>query len=336
MSAVSWTSDQLFAFGVTTDGQLVYKAGNGRVWDREFKNAGADFTATGAPRVTSSRDGNLEVFMIGTEGSVWTTSYADGQWEDEWLNLGGTWNTPPGVVDQGTSQLGLYAINTNGDICDRWRNNTNTTEWGGTWNTVDNDLYGEPVVIHLSDNTFSLFAYWGQNHLYHDYYNGTAWEGWDDLGEMWNNTPAAASWAENRLDVVALGEGGSLYHKSWNRNSWTDTWEDLGGSFESEPVLVVSDSDRLDLFALGDDDQLRHKALDGRDWQRDWDVIPSGNITFNSAPVAVSARNRRVDVFILGTENQLLHRSFETNDDEAWTAEDVEWRDLGGEFTGNF
>lgn len=137
---------------------------------------------------------------------------------------------------------------------------------------------------------------------------------------------AAASWGPGRIDVVAIGADGAMWHKTWDNNRWMpspDGWSSLGGVFTSGPAIVTLGPGSLHLFGLGGDAGMYHREWDGSAWSS-W--RPLGGV-FMAAPVAIG-RAGRVDVFGLGTDGAMYQRW--------WTAaagwQPSAWVSLGGIF----
>jgi hypothetical protein len=101
--------------------------------------------------------------------------------------------------------------------------------------------------------------------MWHKWWNGSAWSGWEDLGGIITSAPAAASWAANRLDTFVKGANNHMFHKWWNGTSWSG-WEDLGGVIDGAPAAVSWGSNRIDCFARGMDNHMWHK------W---WALLPT-------------------------------------------------------------
>jgi hypothetical protein len=65
---------------------------------------------------------------------------------------------------------------------------------------------------------------------------------------------AVNSWASNRRDVLGIGTGNAVFHKSWSNGAWAPSqtdWEAIGGSFISAPAVVSWGAKRLDVFGVG-------------------------------------------------------------------------------------
>jgi len=141
------------------------------------------------------------------------------------------------------------------------------------------------------------------------------------LGGGFTSSPAASSWAANRLDVFARGLDNQMYHAGWNGTSWSG-WEALGGSFTSAPAAVSWGPNRIDVFARGRDNALWHEAWTGSAWSG-WQSL-GGVLT--EAPAVSSWAPGRLDVFARGTDNGLWHIAWTGS---AWSG----WQGLGGILT---
>jgi len=139
-------------------------------------------------------------------------------------------------------------------------------------------------------------------------------------GEALWSEPAVVSWAPDRIDIVALGPGGNMWHKWFSMDGHWYGWENQGGVLVGPPALASWGSGRLDCFMRGQNDHLWHKWFDGG-WH-DWEDV-GGEVT--GPPAAVSWGPNRIDVFARGKYGHLWHGSY----DGVWH----DWEDLGGDLT---
>lgn len=151
------------------------------------------------------------------------------------------------------------------------------------------------------------------------------WSHWEDLGGNLTSSPAAASFARQRLDVFARGSDGHLWQRYWD-GRWHD-WVDLGRilvkaglgtkghvvpgikrikrPLASAPACIAKEQRRLDCFM---------RDPDGRLWQRWWSRSDGwsrwtplgGRIT--SAPAAASWDSGRIDLFARDGRHRLIHK----------------------------
>ncbi|MDQ1674120.1 MAG: hypothetical protein QOC98_2682, partial [Frankiaceae bacterium] len=50
--------------------------------------------------------------------------------------------------------------------------------------------------------------------------DGNVWGGWESLGGNLTSRASAASWAPNRIDVVARGTDRAVWHRWWDGNTF--------------------------------------------------------------------------------------------------------------------
>jgi hypothetical protein len=171
-------------------------------------------------------------------------------------------------------------------------------------------------------NRLDFFVKGTDNAMYHKWWNGSTWGGYESLGGVLNSAPAAVSWGPNRIDVFAKGTDNALWHKWWSGTAWGG-WESLGGVLDSAPCAVSWGANRLDIFVKGTDNALWHKWWNGTAWGG-WESL-GGEIT--SPPRAVSWGANRLDVFARGTDGAMWHKWWNGS---AWGG----WESLGGVIVG--
>jgi hypothetical protein len=154
----------------------------------------------------------------------------------------------------------------------------------------------------------------------------------ESLGGAINSSPAAVSWAANRLDVFARAAAdNSLQHWAWEGAGWSS--RNLGGTISTDPALVAGPTfssapaavswapQRLDVFApAAVGNSLQHWAWDGAAW-----ISENLGGTLSSRPEAVSWAPGRLDVFARAPDNSLQHWWW---DGAAWSSDN-----LGGNLT---
>jgi hypothetical protein len=173
-------------------------------------------------------------------------------------------------------------------------------------------------VVAWGPNRLDAFAVGTDHAMYHRWWNGSSWGGWEPLGGILTSLPTAVAWGPNRLDIFALGTDHAMYHRWWNGSSWGG-WEPLGGTLTSPPTAVAWGPNRLDIFALGTDHALWHRWWNGSSWGG-WESLDG---TLTSPPTAVAWGPNRLDIFAIGTDNAVWHRWWNGS---SWGG----WESLGG------
>jgi hypothetical protein len=182
-------------------------------------------------------------------------------------------------------------------------------------------LSGGPGASAWGANWADVFVPGTDNALWHRWWNGAAWQGWERLGGVLTADPTSASWGVNRIDVFVRGTDAGLWHMWWDGVRWSG-WEALGGVLTAGPGAATQGFNRLDIVVRGTDNGLWHKWFDNAGWHN-WEAL-GGVLT--SDPAAVSWGAGRLDVFLRGGDGGLWHR---WQDSTGWH----NWEWLGGVLT---
>jgi hypothetical protein len=186
--------------------------------------------------------------------------------------------------------------------------------------TLGGTVTSAPAAASWAPGRLDIFARGVDNGLWHRWWDGSAWSGWESQGGTLTSEASVAAWGPNRLDVFVRGVDNALWHRWWDGRLWSG-WERTEASLKSGPAVASWSGNRLDVFARGPDDALWHRWWDGRSWSG-WEEL--GGV-LRSSPAAVSWGANRIDVFVLGTDGSLWRQSWTGS---AWTG----WAPRGGSF----
>jgi len=122
----------------------------------------------------------------------------------------------------------------------------------------------------------------------------------------YDDSPAVASWASNRIDVLwrGYGDDAAVYRKWWDNSTWSSP-ASLGGATSSSPALVAPQARRLDLYTRGIDNAVWYRRYDGSAWSA-WSSL--GALTYASPGASARRGTSIVDVFIRGSDNAIYQR----------------------------
>lgn len=190
------------------------------------------------------------------------------------------------------------------------------------WNRLGGWSWSAANASSWASTRSDAFVVGGDNGLWQNTWNGTAWSGWSGLGGAIIGDPAAVSWGSSHIDVVVRGADNSVWHRYWNGSSWSAGWEGLGGLIQYSPGVASWATNRLDIFVVGTDNALWHKAWDGTKWWP-WESL-GGYLT--SKPAAVSWSTGRIDIVARGGDGQMYHLYWQT---DHWS----QWEAIGGLFS---
>jgi|HubBroStandDraft_1064217.scaffolds.fasta_scaffold03039_6 hypothetical protein len=163
----------------------------------------------------------------------------------------------------------------------------------------------------------------------------------DFHGGMLLGGPTVASWGVGRLDVLAVGLDGALYHTSFETSSgWQNGWDALGGSLTSDPAAASFGTGRIDAFGRGADYGIWHISRDPSYSGDGWSTWQDLGGNFASAPASSSWGAGRLDIFAMGSDNALYHKWYDPQGEgQGWSGptgqpgDPAGWYPLGGSLT---
>jgi hypothetical protein len=157
--------------------------------------------------------------------------------------------------------------------------------------------------------------------LWHRWFDGGRWSGWESLGGVLASGPDAASWSAGRLDVFVKGTDAQLWHRWFDGGRWNG-WEPLGGSLNSDPSAASWGPGRVDVFARSSSDQLIHRW-----WSGGWasEILPAA---VTSGPDVAAPGPGLLDVFGLNASNTASGMAYTGS---RWTT----WHAVGGTGTSD-
>ena len=187
-----------------------------------------------------------------------------------------------------------------------------------------------PNCVSWQARRIDCFARGADRAMWHRWFDGRAWHGWESLGGEILEVPNCVSWKTRRIDCFARGTDQAMYHRWFDGNAWRG-WDHLGapstpsgaGVLET-PNCVSWQARRIDCFARGADRAMWHRWFDGNAW-RGWENLggPEPERIILDAPNCVSWEAHRIDCFARGADQAMHHRWF---DGSAWRG----WENLGG------
>ena len=83
------------------------------------------------------------------------------------------------------------------------------------------EAQAKPACVSWSANRIDCFARGTDNAMWHRWWDGAAWAGWESLGGILTSDPQCTSWSANRIDCFGRGLDNALWHRSWNGASWS-------------------------------------------------------------------------------------------------------------------
>jgi len=242
-----------------------------------------------------------------------------GPWPWYTDNLGGTFQSDPGISSWGANRLDVFARGKNTSKLFHKYWDWNTGGWLG-WEDMGGALTSGVDAVSWGPGRIDVVARTTDSSVQHWYWMN----GWysDNLGGAIEYEPGISSWGANRLDVFVRDWAAKLAHKWWHwpSSSWIG-WENMGGNLTSGVDAVSWGPNRIDVVARTTNNSVQHWYWTGSSWASD---NLGGNIT--SKPAISSRGPNRLDVFARGIDNALWHKWWNGS---AWS----EWQNLGGVLT---
>jgi hypothetical protein len=283
-----------------------------------------DTLSPSAPLVSISAaargDGRIDLIGRGEDNVLWHRVW-DGRWRS-WRSRGplpgaGSSFGPsdPAVVARGDGRLDLVVRGG-----DRFLWYRRYDQAWLDWQRVEGnlELVNNPAVALRGPDQLDVVALRsGDGQVMRSRYDGTAWSAWEAVGANSSRSPAAVSWAPDRLDLFLGLPAPTLFkpsHRWWDGTAWQD--ESLDGVFASDPAAASQGVNRLDVF------QNRFGHLWQMSWNGTWGpwtdldaALAANDPQLKGVPSVYSQIPGTLDVFAIRI-GRIWRRRFEAN---AWS-----------------
>jgi hypothetical protein len=267
----------------------------------------------GAPSVCSINGTGLDLFIrVGADNSlVWKESPDGTSWTSSQTSLGGTLTAPPAANATFASGSAPYASiyvfvrGNDGSVYEKVispnatqiTQTNNSTYKIAAWVSLGGQLAKNtgPSVCSWGPGRLDVFAEGTNGALYHKWWNGTSWSGWQSLGGKLTSAPGATA-TGNQIGVFVAGTSGAIYYKHWNGAAWSG-WVNVGGTVLSgtSPAAYNWGTSQIGWLVTGTDSNL----------YRNWVGSSSGYEgiagALTSSPSATAKHNGVIDVFARGS-----------------------------------
>jgi hypothetical protein len=334
LSAVARTPENLDVFVCGNDGR-VYTSWwfNGADWsgiNDNWRSIGGFFPAGAPVTAVARKPGQLDLFVCGNDGRVYTSWWTEGQdWSginDNWRSIGGVF--PPGArvsaVARTPDNLDVFICGNDGRVYTSWW--FQGADWSGindNWRSIGGFFpAGAPVSpVARRPGQLDLFVCGNDGRVYTSWWNDS--QDWSGVNDNWRSIGgffppgaplAAVARTPDNLDVFVCGNDGRIYTSWWFGGAdWSginDNWRSIGGFFPAgAPVSAVARTgNNLDVFVCGNDGRVYTSWwFGGADWSGindNWRSI--GGFFPAGAPVSAVARKpAQLDTFITGNDGRV-------------------------------
>ncbi|KAH0553061.1 hypothetical protein GP486_006745 [Trichoglossum hirsutum] len=231
VTAVSREPDQLDLFVCGKDGRVYtswwHQGGDWSGINDNWGSIGGSFAPGSKVAAVARKPDQLDVFVCGNDGSVYTSWWTQGSDWSGWKKIGGVFpaGCPVAAVSRNPDQLDLFISGKDGHVYTSWWHQG--SEWSGIddkWGSIGGSFLpgSEVSAVARKPNQLDVFVCGKDGHVY------TAWwtEGgnWSSFGVDWESIGgsfhpgskvAAVARKPNILDVFACGNDGSVYTSWW-------------------------------------------------------------------------------------------------------------------------
>src|SRR6266566_2719587 len=278
-------------------------------------------TIKSSPSVGQNTGGRLEVFTIGSDGTLWHIwqTIAGKSWSN-WNPLNKPLNTNvlvmPGVGKNADGRLEVFTVGTDGALWHIYQVAPNGTwsSWTPQGKPPNLNAVNAPIVAQNADGRLEAFTVGADGALWHVWQttpNGT-WSNWASLGlpagASITSPPTVGKNKDGHLEVLVSGHDGALWH-IWQTvpgNGWGN-WDSLGTppniAINPSPFVSKNDDGRLEAFVNGSDGTLWHcwQVAPGGPWGSSTIPIVAATATVTITPMSKLLSNTFVITAVTGT-----------------------------------
>ncbi len=248
-------------------------------WHGWWELAGGRAAPGAAVTAVSRGPDKLDVFVVGTDGRVWTAAwqpaFADG-WHGWWPigNVRVPAGAPVHAVSRGPDKLDIFVTDEAGVVRTAAWEPAFADGWHGWWELAGGRAAPGAAVTAVSrgPDKLDVFVVGTDGRVWTAAWQpafADGWHGWWPIGNV--RVPAGApvhavSRGPDKLDIFVTDEAGVVRTAAWEpafADGWHGWWELAGGrAAPGAAVTAVSRGpDKLDVFVVG---------TDGRVWTAAW------------------------------------------------------------------
>lgn len=308
-------------YAANSDGNIWFQTGVTGYWEGFEQIISGSFTQN--PAVVPTSDFSFAMFLVGTDGSLYTSSGLVGFFgaAEKVINpfpLTLTLTGTPGVLQNTPNTFDVFVHGTDGNLYHFYK-------VGGSWHGPEQhaapakvSFVNSPAATGGGPTTIEVFSVGHDGKLYHA--GWTASLGWWGPVAVANGaagltyaanlqgSPAAGINGLNPIDVFAIGADGNLYHAWFYEGKWNGMENLNGNNFVGSPSLILGGPSNLEVFCIGADGNLYHKNWIGGSWYGPSN-LGGGNLVGSPSALATSATT--IEVAAVGSDGNFYHFWFD-------------------------
>ncbi|MFJ3879143.1 hypothetical protein ACIPW5_16935 [Streptomyces sp. NPDC090077] len=202
-----------------------------------------------------------------------------------------------------------------------------------------------PAVGRLPDGRLEVFAKSRRSlrdfklwHRWQTAPNGS-WSCWEEFGDDFaiERAPVVGQNSDGRLEVFAVKNDNSLYHRWQLPGGGWSAWTSLGGQTFGTPSVAANADGHLELFVLGTDKYVWHRwqVSPSGTWNAAWEQLGGTRLVSNrldQSDIAVGRNaDGRIELFGLGEDRRIYH-TWQVRPNDTWIGS---WYPLDGFANGD-
>ena len=207
--------DRLDVFVVGSDRALYVRSRISGTWAAGWTDLGGSLGSRPSATVV---DGVVHIVAAGTSGAVQHAVLDTAGTSATWSSLGGLVapGTAPSVTSAGPGRLDIVLQGGDSAV---WSRHLLGGAWSA-WKTRGGVVRGDPAVVANPDGSLLVLAVVPTGPLYGRTLGGTGASNWGGLGGNLGSSPSAYV-TTGRVDVLAEGTNGALYHLARTGTGWS-------------------------------------------------------------------------------------------------------------------
>ena len=220
-------------------------------------------------------DGQVEVFALGGDGSLFHTHLAQGGGAgggSPWESLGGSFVTGGGPIVWGDGHAEVFATDASGRVFHSWSGSGPDFPGGWhDWAGIAGSIASRPMPVRWLDGHVEVFATGTDGRLYHSDFSSAGWPAFElvDSATILRGEPSPVMnpeghGAEPGAEVFARDRDGRVVHLWQSNGAYTAFSGLLDQESASDPFGFTRADGQVEVFAIDSRGQLT-RTLHGRD-----------------------------------------------------------------------
>lgn len=227
----------------------------------------------GDPSAVSWNGGhNINIFALGTDDHIYNYGIQDNSsftWQAIPNNADKTFSSPPKAFSRSDGIVELFAVDEGGSL--QWIPYSTTNGWSAAGNLggFNGPNHSPPGISSWGINRLDIIAGGDASVGHKAYIGGSGWTSWDGavIGTSPSGSPAAVSWAENRIDTFLIDRNNGLQHMYYDGAWHPDVGNPMATDAVGDPVVVSRGPGQLDVFY-----RTAHGSLSHLNFYHGWSV----------------------------------------------------------------